>query len=201
MNARPFEKPRAVARRDRHLEGAPIAINQQRHIDAGGAERPDLAEGGRKLAHLPARDGENNIAGADVGFLRRPAAGETYDHDLVLDLSGVKAEPRARRTVWPAELHQVIEDWLQIVDRDDHVEMLAFVLLGRALELQRADAEQVAGGPDQCGAAPIRVRGCSEDRLVEHVLPVAGEFLFADHTRRDRLLPPARAADDNLLLE
>ena len=47
----------------------------------------------------------------------------------------------------------------------------------RLLELQRADAEQVAVRPDQRGAAPVGMRRRGEDRLVEHVFPIAGEFL------------------------
>src|SRR5215211_3725107 len=125
MNARTFEKPHAVARRDGHLEGAPIAVDQQRHIDAGGTERPHLAEGSRKLAHLASCDSEDNIAGADVSLLRGPAARKAYHHDLVLDLGRIEPEPRTRRTVRPPEFHQVVVDGLQVIDRDDHVEMLA----------------------------------------------------------------------------
>ena len=49
---------------------------------------------------------------------------------------------------------------------------------------------QIAARPDQRGAAPVRMRRRGEDRLVEHVLPVAGEFLLA----RRRAPPPNAAA-------
>ena len=60
---------------------------------------------------------------------------------------------------------------------------------------------QVAGRADHRGAAPVRMRRRGEDRLVEDVFPVAGEFLLADDARRDRALPPARAADHDLLVQ
>src|SRR4029077_16548756 len=99
MQARPLEKPRAVPRGDRHLEGAAVAIDQQWHIDAGIAERPDLAERSCKLAHLAARARENDAAVADAARLRGPARRETDHHDLVLDLGRVEPEPGARRPV------------------------------------------------------------------------------------------------------
>src|SRR5439155_25844107 len=44
MQARPFEKAVAVAGGDADLEGAAVAIDRQRHFDAGLAERPHRAE-------------------------------------------------------------------------------------------------------------------------------------------------------------
>ena len=70
-----------------------------------------------------------------------------------------------------------------------------FALLGRLLQLQRADADEIAGRPDQRGAAPVRMRRRGEDRFVEHIFPVAGEFLLGDDTGGDRALPSAGAAD------
>ena len=65
------------------------------------------------------------------------------------------------------------------------------------LELQRADAEEIAGRTDQSGAAPIRMGRRREDRFLQHIFPIAGKFLFGDDARRYRALPPAEAADDN----
>ena len=54
---------------------------------------------------------------------------------------------------------------------------------------------QLAVRPDQPGAAPERMRGRGEDRLVEMIFPIAGEFLLGDDARAHRLLaaapPPA----------
>src|SRR5262249_13873164 len=80
MQTRPLEEPGAVAGLHRDLEGAAVAIDQQRHVDAGIAERPDLAEHGGEFADLAARDGEHDVAGMDVGGTRRATRGEP-DHD------------------------------------------------------------------------------------------------------------------------
>ena len=74
-------------------------------------------------------------------------------------------------------------------------------LLDGVLQLQRADAEQIAGGSDQRGTAPIRMRRRGKDRFVEDVFPIAGEFLFGDDAGRDRALPPAEAADHHALAD
>src|SRR5205807_8228921 len=116
---------------------------------------------------LAAGDRKDDVAGADVGRLRRPARRKTHHHDLVLDLGRIEPEPWTRRAVRPAELQQIVKNRFEIVDRYDHVEVLIRPLLARALKLQRADAEEIAGGAEQRGAAPVRMRGRGEDRLVE----------------------------------
>src|SRR5437588_8410060 len=88
-----LEEPGPIARCDRHLEGAPVAIEHERHVDAGVSKRPHLAEHGGKLAHLAAGDRQDDVAGANVGGLRRAAAREPDDHDLVFHLGRVQAEP------------------------------------------------------------------------------------------------------------
>ena len=45
------------------------------------------------------------------------------------------------------------------------------------------------------------MRGRGEDRLVEHVFPVAGEFLAGGDMRRDRVMPAAGAADHDALAD
>ena len=52
-------------------------------------------------------------------------------------------------------------------------------------------------GPIIADAAPEGMRRRGEDRLVEDVFPVAGEFLLAHDDRRDRPRPAAGAADDD----
>ena len=69
------------------------------------------------------------------------------------------------------------------------------------LQLQRADAEQVALRSDQGGAAPVRMRRRSEDRLVEHVFPIAGEFLLGDDARGHRAGAATGAADHHPLAD
>src|SRR5439155_7416730 len=101
-------------------------------------------------------------AGAQVGLLRRPAARQSDHYNAVVDLGGVEAEPRPRRSVAPSEREQVVEDRLQQIDGNDHVEVLS-ALPARLFEMQRADAEKVALRSDHGGAAPIGMRGRRED--------------------------------------
>ena len=63
--------------------------------------------------------------------------------------------------------------------------------------MQRADADQRAVGADQRRAAPKRMRGRREHRLVEVIFPVAGEFLLGDDARPHRLRDAAAAGDDD----
>src|SRR5207244_12293233 len=51
----------------------------------------------------------------------------------------------------------------------------------------RADAEQLAVGADQRRAAPLRMRPRREERLVEHVFPVAGELALGEHRGLQRV--------------
>jgi hypothetical protein len=122
------------------------------------------------------------------------------DRELPLDLGGIHAEPGARRPVDAPVLEQIVQDRLQQVDRNHHValHLLAAPLL---LHEQRADAEQPPFGADERGAAPIRMRRRREDRLVEHVLPVAGELALAEHARLERMRSPAVPGDHHLVAD
>src|SRR5690606_40319937 len=99
VRARRFQITVAVAGIDPHLERIAFAPDLQRHLDARLAERPDLAEAGREFAYLLARHGEHEVAGLQAGTLRRPAFREARDHNAVLDLDAIDAEPRPRRTL------------------------------------------------------------------------------------------------------
>ena len=48
------------------------------------------------------------------------------------------------------------------------------------LHQQRANAEEPARIVDQRRAGPVRMRGCGEQRLIEHILPIACEFALGD---------------------
>ena len=55
------------------------------------------------------------------------------------------------------------------------------------LDMERADANQPAVAVDRAGAAPERMGGRREERLVEEIFPIAGELLLADDHRADGL--------------
>src|ERR1043166_5356587 len=84
MHARTFQEFGAVARLDRHLEGAAVAVDQERHVHARIAERPHFAEQRRELAHLAAADRQDDVAGAHVGGLCRPARRQPHHDDALL---------------------------------------------------------------------------------------------------------------------
>ena len=95
-----MRKRRRSAGLDAQLEGLAVAVDQQRHLDAGLAERPDAPEEAGEIADLGAGDAEHDVAGAQVRLLRRAAAGEPQDGDVAADLGGIDAEPGARRAGW-----------------------------------------------------------------------------------------------------
>ena len=67
------------------------------------------------------------------------------------------------------------------------------------LEDQRADPHQLAVAADQPAAAPERVRRGGEDRVVQHVFPIAGEFLAADHACLHRMMAAAAGGEHHLV--
>src|SRR4029453_6777812 len=119
------------------------------------------------------------------------AGGPPAHDDFVVGLGGVEAEPWARRMIWPAQGKEILEDRLEKVDRHDHVERLGRPAFTHLLHLQRSDAEKFARASDHRGPAPKRVRRRSEDRFVEDVFPIAGEFLLGGDARHHRMLAPA----------
>src|SRR3954468_19776046 len=70
-----------------------------------------------------------------------------------------------------------------------------------ALELQRADADQFAAARNQSRAAPVRMRGIGEDRLVQQIFPIAGELLPGDDLACNRAGAPARSAQHDLVAD
>src|ERR1043166_6453860 len=86
MHAWCFEEFAAVGRFHAHLEGTAVAIDRERHVDARMSERPYAAEQPGEVVHLRAGDREHDVAGAQIGALRRTATGEPRDDDAVLDL-------------------------------------------------------------------------------------------------------------------
>src|SRR3984957_20330769 len=103
MQTRALEEAVALAGFDAQVHGLAVAIDRDRHFDTGLALRPDATEEAGEVADVLAGDRQDDIAGPDVGLLGRPAVGETDDDEPVLDLGGVKTEPRPRRRIQPAE--------------------------------------------------------------------------------------------------
>src|SRR6516225_10128537 len=198
MQARSLEKPAPVGGSHLQFHRAPVAIDRHGHFDPGSAERPDTAKEAREIADFSPADRKHDVAGAQIGLACRPAAGEADHHDAVVDLGGEEAEPRARWPIAGAIADEVVEYRFEQIDRDAHVQMLV-ALLARLFQLQRTDPQEIAVRPDHGGAAPVGVGRGGEDRLVEHIFPIAGEFLPGRDARRDRMMASAGSPDHDAL--
>src|SRR6266851_6738807 len=169
MQPRRLEQPRPVGRGQHHVEGDALVVDRQRHVDTGRAERPELSIKLRLAGDLLALDGQDDIAGLELGARRRPLCGDADHHQLVLDLGREHPEPGPRRLVDTTEFAQIVDHRLEQIDRHDHVDVFGLAL-ALALELQRTDADQFAAVRDRRGAAPIGMRRIGEDRLVQQIL-------------------------------
>src|SRR6476659_10907394 len=67
MKAWPLEKSVAVAGGHARLEGATVAVDGQRHLDPGLAQRPHLAEKAGQVADLGVGHRQYDVASAQVG--------------------------------------------------------------------------------------------------------------------------------------
>src|SRR5664279_2843456 len=70
-----------------------------------------------------------------------------------------------------------------------------------ALELQGTNADQFAAARNQAGAAPVRMRGIGEDRLIQQIFPIPGELLLGDDLACDRAGASAGAAHHDLVAD
>src|SRR5262249_17147582 len=126
MQSRTFEEFRAVGRVHPHVEGDAVPVERERHFHAGTSERPNLAIQTGERGYPIAADRNDDIARLDLGACSRSFGRDADDHYLVFDLGRIKTEPRPHRSIDAAELAEIVEDWIQQVDRHDHVEMLVF---------------------------------------------------------------------------
>ena len=93
---------------------------------------------------------------------------------------------------------QLSDQRRQQIDRHDHVDVTRHILVAGAFDVQRADSDEPAVSGEKPGAAPERMRGGGENRLVEEILPIAGEFVLGDDPRFDELAAPARSDHDGI---
>src|SRR4029077_18507839 len=84
MQARAFEKPAALPRLDAQLHGVAVENDSQTDLLTGLAVRPDAAEETGEVAYVLAGDRDHDVAGAQVGLLRRSAIGETDNDQAIL---------------------------------------------------------------------------------------------------------------------
>src|SRR3954468_20392026 len=195
-----FEEVVAVAGVHGEVDQRRFAQDLEGNEGAGGTEAPDAPpevgepEGpcaghlDHDVAHLHAR-----------AFRGRPRC-DSGDHELRARLRRVHAEPRPRLAPGTAELQHVVEDRLEVVDRYQHVS-LQHAAVDLFLDEQRSDGEKLSVGAEERGAAPLRMRRRRVDRLVEHVLPVAGELTLREHRGAQRARPAAVTRDHHVLAD
>src|ERR1700682_6052060 len=92
LKARLFEKVAAISRTDLHVHARAVAKEHQRNLGAGGAQSPHRAKKWRQLVDALTAGFEHDIAGTHTRPPRGPAAGESSDHQSLLDLRRVQAE-------------------------------------------------------------------------------------------------------------
>src|SRR5262245_45210431 len=167
VQRRPLEELAAVGGMHADLERAALAADRERDRDAGLAKPPDTAEQPRKAAHGGAVHRQHHVALAQARLLRWAAGSDAQESHAAADLRDIDAEPRPRRPAGSADGGEVVEDRLQKIDWHDHVGIVALALPARQrparlhayrLNLQRADAQQLAVRTDHRSAAPERVR-------------------------------------------
>src|ERR1700730_5972221 len=86
-----------------YVHARAVANEHQRNFGAGRPQAPDCAKKWRQLRYPLTADFEHDIAGLHSRALGRPTAGESADHESLLDLGRVHAKPGADRP-WAAPL-------------------------------------------------------------------------------------------------
>jgi hypothetical protein len=115
-------------------------------------------------------------------------------------LHAVDAEPRALAGRGRALAAQLGEDRPQQVDRHEHIARQHRPLAAeRVVDQQRADAHQLASRVEQRCAAVVGARRRREQRVVDAVLPVAGEDPPRDHARGAELRRRLAADDEQVV--
>src|ERR1700687_1437963 len=169
-----------------YVHARAVANEHQRSLGAGRPQAPDCAKKWRQLRYPLTADFEHDIAGLHSRALGGPTAGESADHESLLDLRNVHARPRAHQSCAASLTDQVVDDGVKQVDRHEHVAVNG-VLVDLLLHQQRSYADQPAVVAHQRGPAPFGVSRPGEQRFVEHILPVACELALVDDLRLERV--------------
>src|SRR5947208_15658190 len=128
MKPRRLQQLGAIGRAQYHVEGDALMVNREGHVDAGGAERPELAVETGLAGDLVAADRKDDVACLQFGTRCRSLAGDADHHDAIVYFGAVNAEPRPRRLVDAAAFPDVVGHRLQAVARPDHADMLSLAL-------------------------------------------------------------------------
>src|SRR6185295_19856799 len=80
-----LQQPGAIGRAQHHVEGNALMVDRERHVDPGGAERPEFSVEAGLAGNLVAVDREDDVAGLEFGARCRTLAGDADHHDAVVD--------------------------------------------------------------------------------------------------------------------
>src|SRR5260370_1354747 len=165
-----------------HIEPFHLAILQhvKRDADACAPLRPDLAVKVGQILRFFAIDADNNVATLDSRLLRRAFGGHSGDEQPPSQLFGVEAEARPAGSRLAPSRDQVAQNRRQLVDRHEHVARRLVASADGLADDKRTDADELALAIDQRCPAPGRMGRRGEQRLLEHILPAAGEFALGD---------------------
>src|SRR5437867_11563223 len=195
-----LEKILAVGRGHANARYGTLAHQGHRDFDPRGAGAPDFPEEIGKPADPSARDLDHDVAHLYTGALSGSAAREPRNHDMPFHFRRIKAEPGAGGPPRSAELHQVLEDRLEQVDRYDHV-ALHGAPAQFLLNHQGADPEEPPANADERCAAPMGMRRGGEERFIQYILPVAGKLSPRDELGLERMLAASVTGYDDVVAD
>src|SRR4051812_22668299 len=191
-----FQEAVAVRGGDAHLEHATGAVDCEGNLNTRLAQRPDTPEEACQRPNGPARDSEHDVARFNTGLFGGSLRGQTNDDNLVLGFTRIEPEPGSRRPIGPPKPRHVIKDRGEQINGNNHVKRQGPTPRGGVLELERADAQQLATRADQGRAAPLI--------LLANSAGCWGQGTGEDAHRREcpvleALIPPCQAANASVL--
>ena len=186
-----------------HRDAQPpvVAADLEDDVALGAAAAPDRVVHRGEVGDADAVDGQDDVARLQPGRLGRAVDGGADDVDLAGDLDAVEAEPGAVAAARRAARAELAEDRLEQVDRDEHVAAQRRSAAARGVaDHERADADELAVGVEETGAAVVGARRRGEERAFDVVLPVARERAARDHPRQAQVALVAAAREQQGLV-
>src|SRR5260370_28422130 len=102
VNPRGLEVARAVRGVDTRGQHLAVAQQADRDLDASVARGPDTAPQPGEIRGVLAVNRKNGVAGMNIGLVRRPIRRDAGDHNAIVALCGIEAEPWPGGAVGPA---------------------------------------------------------------------------------------------------
>src|SRR5262245_28431973 len=173
----------AVDGLDRDLLDLAATQHLQRDVHAGITGFPQLdVEIGLSLDALPV-DGNDDVAGADVGLFRGAFWRDAGHDHIALDFLRIDADPWPWAPGWLAVGNKIAEQRLHEVYGYEHIARHLRARAQRVAHNKGTDPKELAFAIQQRRPAPIDGRRRGVDRLIQQILPVADEWAARDDVR------------------